>query len=100
MSSEQNKALVRQLLEDVFNRGDVSMIDNYLAPGFVEHEELPPGIPGGCEGVKALVGMMHGAFPDFHVAIDDIIAEGNRKAGVLARETMRDVREAMGLSYR
>ena len=32
--------------------------------------------------------------------VRDIIAEGNRKAGVLARETMRDVREAMGLSYR
>ena len=32
--------------------------------------------------------------------VREIIAEGNRKAGVLARETMRDVREAMGLSYR
>ncbi len=32
--------------------------------------------------------------------VRDILAEGNKKAGVLARETMRDVREAMGLSYR
>ena len=32
--------------------------------------------------------------------VRDIIADGNAKAGKLARETMRDVRAAMGLSYR
>jgi len=32
--------------------------------------------------------------------VRDIIAEGNKKAGHLARETMRDVRAAMGLGYR
>ena len=31
--------------------------------------------------------------------VRDIIADGNAKAGALAKETMRDVREAMGLSY-
>jgi tryptophanyl-tRNA synthetase len=37
---------------------------------------------------------------DNPLLVREIIAEGNRKAGALARETMRDVREAMGLSYR
>ncbi len=32
--------------------------------------------------------------------VRDIVADGNAKAGKLARETMRDVRAAMGLSYR
>ena len=32
--------------------------------------------------------------------VRDIIADGNAKASKLARETMRDVRAAMGLSYR
>ena len=31
--------------------------------------------------------------------VRDIIADGNAKAGKLARETMRDVRAAMGLNY-
>ena len=31
--------------------------------------------------------------------VREIVAEGNRKAGALARETMRDVRDAMGLNY-
>jgi hypothetical protein len=31
---------------------------------------------------------------------NEIIADGNSKARHLARETMRDVRQAMGLDYR
>jgi tryptophanyl-tRNA synthetase len=31
--------------------------------------------------------------------VQEIIAEGNHKARQLARETMRDVRDAMGLNY-
>ena len=31
--------------------------------------------------------------------VRDIIADGNAKARKLARETMRDVRQAMGLNY-
>ena len=78
MSTEQNKTVVQQMVEEVFVRGDVSRVEAYLAPGFVEHEELPPGIPGGREGVKALTTMLHAAFPDFEAVIEDIIAEGDR----------------------
>jgi steroid delta-isomerase-like uncharacterized protein len=84
MSTEQNKAVVRQLVEEVFNRGNVASIDAYLAPDFVEREELPPGIPRDREGVKALTAMLHGAFPDFQATIDDIVAEGDR---VVVRQT-------------
>ena len=44
MSTEQNKMLVRRVIEEVFNRGNVSLVDEFLAPNFVERETLPPGI--------------------------------------------------------
>ena len=78
MSTEENKALVRRLVEEVFNRGNISLADEFLAPDFVEHEELPPGIPPGREAPKQLTTMMHSAFPDFKATIDDIIAEGDK----------------------
>jgi len=84
MSTEQNKALMRQMVEEVFNRGNISLIDQFLAPDFVEHEELPPGIPAGSEGVKQLTTMFRGAFPDFKATIDDMIAEGDK---VVIRQT-------------
>jgi steroid delta-isomerase-like uncharacterized protein len=84
MSVEQNKALFRRLVEEVFNKGNVSTIDEFLAPNFVEREVLPPGTPSGREGVKQLTMMFRTAFPDFNVSIDDMIAEGDK---IVARTT-------------
>ena len=78
MSAEQNKALIRQMVEEVFNKGNFDKVDEYLAPNFVEHEELPPGIPRGREGLKVLTAMMRSAFPDFKATIHDIITEGDK----------------------
>lgn len=78
MSTEQNKALARQLVEEVMNQGNISMIDEIINPDFVEHEELPPGIPPGREAPKAMFSMLRSAFPDFKATIDDLIAEGDK----------------------
>ncbi len=78
MSEKQNKAIVRRFVEEVFNRGNMSVADELMAPDFVEHEELPPGIPNDREGVKQLTTMLRSAFPDFKATIEDIIAEGNK----------------------
>jgi steroid delta-isomerase-like uncharacterized protein len=84
MSTEQNKALVHGMVEEIFNRGNMSLIDEFLAPDFIEREELPPGIPSGREGVIQLTAMLRSAFPDFKATIDDIIAEGDK---VVIRQT-------------
>jgi steroid delta-isomerase-like uncharacterized protein len=84
MSTEQNKALLSRLIKEVFNRGNISLVDELLAPGFVDHEELPPGIPPGREAVKQLSTMFRSVFPDFKATIDDMIAEGDK---VVARQT-------------
>lgn len=50
MSKEQNKALLSSIIKEVFSKGKMSLIDELFASGFVDHEELPPGIPPGREG--------------------------------------------------
>ena len=84
MSTEQNKASMRRFMEEVFNRGNVSLVDELIAPDFVEHEELPPGMPPGREAVKAFFTMFRSAFPDLKVTVDDMIAEGDK---VVVRST-------------
>ena len=78
MSTEQNKAIMRRLMEEVFNRGNIGLVDEMVAPDFIEHEELPPGIQPGREGVKAFSTIFRSAFPDLKVTIDDDIAEGDK----------------------
>ena len=96
MQTEQNKALYRQFVEEVFNRGNTSAIDKLVAPDFVEHEELPPGLPTDREGVKQLSIMLRSAFPDLKATIDDMLAEGDK---VAARMTWRGTHkgEFMGI---
>lgn len=84
MSAEQNKAFARQMLEVVFNQGNIGRADEFMAPDFVEREELPPGIPRDREGVKLLTAMLHSAFPDFKATIEDMVAEGDK---VVIRQT-------------
>ena len=84
MSTEQNKALARQMVEEVFNQGRIDRVDDFLAPDFGEREELPPGLPDGREGVKQLTVMLRGAFPDLKATVDDVVAEGDK---VVIRQT-------------
>ena len=78
MSTEQNKALVRRMVEEIFNRGNIGRVDEFLAPDFVDREELPPGVTRDREGVKRLTAMLRSAFPDFKATIEDMVAEGDK----------------------
>lgn len=78
MSIEQNKAIVRQLVEEVINQNNLSLAAEIMAADIIEHEETPPGVPAGIEGTKILFGMLHSAFPDFKATINDLIAEDDK----------------------
>jgi predicted ester cyclase len=82
--SEENKELVRRLMDEGINQGNIGLIDEFFAPDFVEHEELPPGIPPGREAVKQFTTMFRSAFPDLNVTFDDLLAEGDK---VVVRST-------------
>jgi steroid delta-isomerase-like uncharacterized protein len=73
-----NKALMLRVYEEIFSQGDLDKIDELLADDFIEHEELPPGIPPGKGAPKALMSMMHGAFPDFHVTVEEMLEDGDK----------------------
>ena len=71
--TEENKALYRRFVEEVFNGKDLSVIDELVAEDFTEHSQPPPGIPQGTEGLKRIFASYFRAFPDLHVAIDLLI---------------------------
>lgn len=76
--AEQNQALVGRFIDEIFNRGNLGAADELLAPDFIEHEELPPGVPRDREGVKMLSSMLRSAFPDLKASVEDIIAVGDK----------------------
>jgi steroid delta-isomerase-like uncharacterized protein len=74
--STDNKALVRHFYDEIINRANLEMADEFIADGFVDHNPVAPGLPGGREGVRQTFAMFHSGLPDMHVTVEDQIAEG------------------------
>jgi predicted ester cyclase len=77
MSAETNKAIVRRMAEEVFNKGNLSIIPELIAPNYVYH--TTPEYKG-PEGFKNYITMVRKAFPDLHMKIDYMVAEGDMVA--------------------
>ena len=75
MSAEDNKATNRRFYEEVINQKHLAVLDEVAGTNYVSHS-FPPGLPPGREGLKAFVSAFHTAFPDGHLGIDQMIAEG------------------------
>jgi predicted ester cyclase len=82
-----NKATVRQI-DDVLNSGDLELIfktiDELMAPDALIHTPLRIEATG-AELAKQLWARLLRAYPDLHVAIEDLVAEGDK---VVSRNTV------------
>ncbi len=75
---ERNKAIMRRMIDGLWNQGDLSVADELFHPESVS--PTAPTIPPGPEGVKMIVRMFRGAFPDYWIRIENIVADGDRVA--------------------
>jgi steroid delta-isomerase-like uncharacterized protein len=76
MSTEDNKALVRRY-QEAHNTNNLAALDDIIAADIISHSSIP-GVPAGLEGGKMVHMMFMSAFPDGHVTIDDLVAEGDK----------------------
>ena len=82
--SNENKALVRRLIKEV-EKGNVDVIDELLAPDFVDHDLLPDQEPD-RESYKRGIVKDRAAFSNLGITIEEQIAEGDK---VVTRLTWR-----------
>lgn len=81
-TTEENKAVIRRYfaaIDEACARGDADIIDDFLAPDFVEHDPFP-GIPPTREGWKQVFRSFVAGAPGYHV-VDDLIAEDDKVVG-------------------
>src|SRR3954462_570543 len=67
--------LVRRLIEEGFNQGRLGVADELVSADFVEHQDFGPNHAEGADGVKAVIASLRRAFPDFHLAIEDLAVD-------------------------
>jgi predicted ester cyclase len=78
-AEEKNKALTRWWWEEVWVKGNVAAMDEFMAANYVDHPGLP-GLPPGPEGMKQALTYYRTAFPELQATLDDILADGDRVA--------------------
>ncbi len=79
MSTEQNKAIVRRMM-DIIASGDTSQVDQVFAPNWTNHDpSLPPLL--GLDGARQLIQMFPSAFPDGKLSIENLTAEDDEVGG-------------------
>jgi hypothetical protein len=59
--SETPESVVRCLIEEGFNEGNLDVAEQVTSPEAVEHQSFGPNHPGGAEGVKAVITSLRSA---------------------------------------
>lgn len=74
--SADTKAIARRLIEEAFNSGNLAVVDELVAPEFVNYDAALPEPTRGVEAAKSSIGGYRDAFPDLRMTVEQQIAEG------------------------
>ena len=75
MSAENNIEAYRRLAA-AFGNGDLTVVDELVAPEMVEHQIGSLG--NGPEALKQMITHLRSSMPDLEITIDDLVAVGDK----------------------
>jgi steroid delta-isomerase-like uncharacterized protein len=84
-NDEKNKQLIERYFNEVWNKGNVDLLDELLSKEYINHTPSIPDPPKGPAGLKPIVLAIRKSFPDLHYEIKDIITTKDK---VIARVVM------------
>jgi len=79
VATVSGKSIVHRILDEVFNQGNLAIVDELIAPDGISHH-LSWGTPANRMGLKQLIAMFRTAFPDLSCKIEDEITQDNKVA--------------------
>lgn len=77
----QNLAVVRRVINEAWNKGNLEVLDELVAASYVGHDPNVPHPSRGPEGFKESVMTARTTFADFQMTVEDLVAAGDRVAG-------------------
>jgi predicted ester cyclase len=77
MALEENKRVVRRFFEELFGTGNLNVLDELVAPHAVHAASTSNWEPG-REGFRKHVLWIHNAYPDMHLTVEELVAEGEQ----------------------
>lgn len=74
---DEMKQFVRSHFEDFVNRKDSAAALRNFSSDFLDHDE-PGGVVAGPEAAKKMMEAAYQRWPDLHVMVEEILAEGDK----------------------
>jgi predicted ester cyclase len=96
LSLEEMKSFVRQHFDDFVNRKLSAVALKNFSGDFLDHDE-PGGAVIGPLAAKTMMEHAYEGWPDLHVAVEDILAEGDK---VMVRNVWTATEKATGKKIR
>ncbi|GAB3401659.1 hypothetical protein GCM10027318_09430 [Massilia agilis] len=93
---EHNRRLLTSYFEQVWNQGQVDVLDELLATDYINHSPSTPNPPAGPAGLKPIVQAMRAGIPDLHYDILDMVVAPD-KVAVYTRVTGTHSGELFGM---
>lgn len=90
MTTERSKIILNEIIR-VFETGNLSDVEALIDPNYVDHQGLGGEQLTGPDGFRRVVLAVRAAAPDLHIAIEELIAEGDP---LVVRLRWRDKRAA------
>ncbi len=81
MASDDYTALIARIADDIWNRGDLAVVEEVMSENATYHGPHMPNGVGDRESWRRAVGMYRSAFPDSHVTFEDLIISGDTVVG-------------------
>lgn len=72
--SQENEAVVRRLVDEVWNGGRVEAIEELVSPEYVLHDPALPQVAHGPSGLADNVRLYRHAFPDINLEIEELVS--------------------------
>ena len=95
MTIEQNKTIMRRMIEEIWNQGKLETADELFSADHTSPSA--PTLPKGPDSVKMLAGMFRQAMPDYHMDIDMVVADENQVAARFTQSGTHSGADLMGM---
>lgn len=82
--SEENKAIIRRLYNEVHSGGNIDVIDEIYAHDVEIHVPGLPQDPYGPESIKQMISTIRNTFPGVMVTIEEILADDDKVVAYVA----------------
>jgi steroid delta-isomerase-like uncharacterized protein len=69
---------VRRVIEEFYNQGRLGVADELYAHDYARYDPATPDVVGGPDGARQVATRYRNAFPDLHLAVKDMLAEGDK----------------------